>query len=106
MRVVVLPSAKRDLEDAFDFYESQEAGIGTYFSDCLAADLRVLQIHAGIHRRFGALYRYAAKKFPYWIYYRLDEQRQTAFVMAVLDARRNPETIRLREVQESRRRLG
>ena len=31
MKIVVLPSAKDDLADGFDFYEQQDAGLGGYF---------------------------------------------------------------------------
>jgi hypothetical protein len=39
MKIRLLPEAERDLEIAADFYESQQSGLGSYFNDCLTADI-------------------------------------------------------------------
>ena len=39
MKMRLLPEAERDLEIAADFYESQQSGLGSYFNDCLTADI-------------------------------------------------------------------
>jgi hypothetical protein len=31
MKIVILPSARNDLDDGFDFYERQGEGLGNYF---------------------------------------------------------------------------
>jgi plasmid stabilization system protein ParE len=95
MRIRILPSAKRDLHRGFGFYERQEAGIGSYFLDSLYSDIDSISVFAGIHRRVGELFRFKSKRFPFWIYYRLETG--TAYVVAVLDARRAPWRIRRRE---------
>ena len=51
MKIRLLPEAERDLEIAADFYESQQSGLGSYFNDCLTADIESLRIYAGIHLR-------------------------------------------------------
>jgi hypothetical protein len=33
MRILILPSARDDLSDGFDFYERQQEGLGDYFQD-------------------------------------------------------------------------
>jgi hypothetical protein len=35
MRILILPSARDDLSDGFEFYERQEAGLGDYFQESL-----------------------------------------------------------------------
>ena len=96
--IVVLPSAKRDLRAGFRFYERQEAGVGDYFLDSLSADISSIRLLAGIHRCRGDLHRFTGKRFPYWIYYRLEGG--TAFVVAILDSRRDPAKIQARERKE------
>jgi hypothetical protein len=49
MRIRLLPEAEIDLEIGADFYESQQPGLGSYFNDCLTADIESLRIYAGIH---------------------------------------------------------
>ncbi|NJS37010.1 MAG: type II toxin-antitoxin system RelE/ParE family toxin [Brachymonas sp.] len=92
-KVRIAPSAEGDLLDAYQFYERQESGVGDYFLLCLASDIESLGIYAGIHTksRFD-LYHTPSKRFPFSIYYHFDGE--TATVAAVLDARRNPQSIR------------
>lgn len=50
MRIRILASARRDLDDGYWFYESQEAGLGDYFSSSVKSDIEGLRISAGVHR--------------------------------------------------------
>jgi plasmid stabilization system protein ParE len=92
--IVISDSAQDDLLAGFWFYERQQAGIGTYFLDSLAADIDALLIYAGVQAQAPAseLYRMLATRFPYAIYYTLEAS--TATVVAVLDTRQDPEWIR------------
>lgn len=101
MNVRVLPAAKHDLRRGFAFYERAEQGIGSYFLDTLASDIDSLRLFAGIHRQRGELLRFKSKRFPFWIYYRLEAD--TAYVVAVLDARQHPSRTAAREQRERRR---
>lgn len=87
------PSAEQDLLAGFDFYESQVAGLGDYFLDNLIADIDSLCVAAGAHpKSYANFYRMLSKRFPFAIYYEL--QDHTAFVVAVLDCRQNPGSIK------------
>lgn len=93
MKIRILASARRDLVDGFWFYEKQEKGLGAYFRDSLNSGVDSLQIHAGIHvKRFGDFHRMLSKRFPFAIYYRVEQG--TIEVHAVLDSRRDPARIR------------
>jgi hypothetical protein len=48
MKIIILPAARDDLADGFDFYERQREGLGDYFLDSLASDIDSLQLYAGI----------------------------------------------------------
>jgi plasmid stabilization system protein ParE len=95
MKIRILPSAVQDLDAGFEFYERQEPGVGDYFIDSISSDIGSLRIHAGIHRMKGDHFRFSSKRFPYWIYYRMEGD--TAYVAAILDARQHPAKIRARE---------
>jgi|TARA_B110000908_G_scaffold140961_1_gene168365 hypothetical protein len=85
--------AKDDLDDGYLFYESQEFGLGDYFSSNLKSDIEGLKISAGIHRVvFKDYHRLLSKVFPYAIYYTLKDNH--VIIWAVIDCRRNPEWIR------------
>jgi hypothetical protein len=86
-------SAEQDLLLGFEFYESQETGLGHYFLDSLIADIDALALYADMHPKpIVGLSRSLARRFPFAIYYDFDGH--TALVLAVLDCRRNPRSIR------------
>lgn len=95
MKIRILGAASRDLIDGYRFYESQAAGVGDYFLDSLYSDIDSLAISAGAHSvHFGKYRRLLSKRFPFAVYYRVEEQ--TALVYSVLDCRRDPAWIRSR----------
>ena len=91
MRLRLLPEAEQDLEIGADFYESQKAGLGVYFNDCLASDIESLRLYAGIHEKYRGFHRSLSKRFPFSIYYKLNED--CVEIYAVLDARQDPRRI-------------
>jgi plasmid stabilization system protein ParE len=92
MKVLILPSALGDLQDGFDFYEEQVAGVGDHFFRCLFSDIDAIVHHAGVHRKIHGHHRAIARRFPYAIYYTIE--RDTILIRRVLDCRRNPRWIR------------
>ena len=89
MKIRILGSALRDLEDGHDFYERQAPGIGGYFQDCLLDDIDSLARYGGIHRTVFGFHRLLSKRFPYAIYYRIDAEGMV-LVYRILDCRRDP----------------
>ena len=95
MKIKILGAACADLIDGYWFYERQAQGVGTYFLDSLYSDINSLILTAGMHIvHFGKYHRHLSKRFPFAIYYRVEEE--TVLVYAVLDCRRNPAWIRKR----------
>ena len=89
MRIRTLNAAQHDLRDGYRFYELQEKGLGTYFLDSLYADIDSLMLFAGIHLVVeNGYYRMLAKRFPFAVYYRIEEN--TILVYSILDCRRRP----------------
>ncbi len=80
MKIKLLSSALEDLYDGRLFYEKKGEGLGEY-------------LHAGIHPKFFGYYRMLSKRFPYAIYYKIEEV-SLVVVWRVLDLRRNPKKIR------------
>ena len=99
MTVVILEDAADDTEAGQRCYESRESGIGDYFVESILSDLDSLVLYAGIHRQHFGFHRMLSKRFPFCIYYEVE--RETAYVYAILDMRRDPLWIR-RELQRRR----
>jgi hypothetical protein len=94
VRIEILDEAQEDLVQGFRFYEGREAGLGPYFLDCLFSDIDSLLVYAGIHQAVYGYRRCLSKRFPFVIYYSLEEK--VVRVYAVVDCRRNPLWIRKR----------
>ncbi len=92
MMVVVLDDAAEDIESGKRFYESCEAGVGDYFTESILSDLESLVLYAGIHPVYLGFHRMLSNRFPFGIYYEVEEEM--AYVYAILDLRRDPLWIR------------
>ena len=73
------------------FYEKNAPGLGDYFLDCIQADVRSLKIYAGIHEMSEGFHRMLAKRFPFAVYYLIENDNIDVY--AILDCRRDPEWI-------------
>ena len=91
MEIRLLESAKDDLREGWHFYEEQAVGVGDYFLDSIQADVRSLRLYAGIHERADGFHRMLAKRFPFAVYYLIEEGRIDIY--AILDCRRDPDWI-------------
>jgi len=91
MRIRILGSAIADLAVGRDFYDQQESGVGDYFQDCLFSDIDSLVLYEGMHRQVFGYHRLLSKRFPYAIYYRMDDD--IVLVFRVLDCRMEPEKL-------------
>ena len=92
MKIKILPSALEDLHAGQVFYEMQAEGVGEYFFDSLFSDIDSLVLFAGVHRKVYGFYRMLSRRFPYAVYYRIEED--VVIVWRVLDLRRDPARIR------------
>ena len=79
MLVRILDSAHNDIRD------------GDYFSDTLYGEIESLALYAGIHNKRFGFYRALSRRFPYSIYYDIEDGE--ARVYGVLDNRRDPNWI-------------
>jgi len=94
MIVYISSDAEDDLIEGYWFYERQQSGLGDYFRSCLISDIESLAYFGGIHEKVHGLYRALSNRFPFCLYYRMEQEN--VIVVAVIDARRNPSWIRNR----------
>ncbi|MGC4015508.1 MAG: hypothetical protein QM755_13470 [Luteolibacter sp.] len=95
MRIRISHEAWDDLLEGCQFYETQEPGLGAYFTASLRDDIEGLKLTGGIHRVvYRDLHRLLSKRFPFAIYYRCDGD--FVDIHAVLDCRRSPAWVRRR----------
>jgi len=90
--VVILEDAAADLESGAQFYESCETGVGNYFLDSILSDLDSLILFAGVHPICFGFHRMLSKRFPFGIYYEVEDDM--VYVYAIMDLRRDPLWVR------------
>jgi len=98
MKIEILDHAKQDLISGYWFYEKQAPGLGSYFLDTLSSDIDSLLLYAGSHPVIHGCHRSLSRRFPFAVYYRLEDN--TVRVRAVLDCRQRPARTRRRLTEE------
>ena len=87
--LVFRPAAAADIEDAFQWYESRQIGLGEEFLEAVQEAVRVVQAHP---ERYPVLWRHTRRalleRFPYGLYYRIHEER--IVIVACMHGRRSP----------------
>ncbi len=88
MKLRILPSAIQDLRRGQEFYARQSDTLAEYFLDSLFSDIDSLELYAGVHAKVFGYFRLLAKRFPFAVYYKVDDE--VCIVWRVLDCRQNP----------------
>jgi len=88
-KIVFRQQARRELDEAGDWYEQERVGLGLEF---FAEIERLLHRVSGNPEQFPILFRSTrkavARRFPYCVYFR--ERNQHIVVVAVFHSARNP----------------
>ena len=87
--ILVRPAAAADIEEAFEWYQTQRFGLGEEFREVLRSTLNLIaenpQLYQVVHRRTR---RALLKRFPYGVFFK--EYPQVIIVVACMRGRRNP----------------
>lgn len=94
-RVDVLPAAEQDIADAVAWYDARSPLLGDRLLDELDATMTRIRATPLIFRAVhGPVRRAAARVFPYFIWFVLEDDSDRAHVIAVTHHRRNPTEVR------------
>jgi toxin ParE1/3/4 len=98
-RVALRPEVEVDVNDAADWYDHKEPGLGSAFVDEVIRVFDALAEKPLLHSRRHAMkdirWRYPAR-FPYRVIYQVNEVEHSVVVAAVLHAARNDQLWRKR----------
>jgi plasmid stabilization system protein ParE len=87
--LVFHPAVEGEVEDAYQWYEQQRAGLGDEFLQALEAVYSRLQATPQIHQQIrGDVRRALLRRFPYSVYYRVHSDKVE--IVAVQHQRRDP----------------
>lgn len=89
LRVIFRPAADADLQDAYDWYEKRQSGLGVEFirevDRCIGNIMSQSKMYPIVH---GSVRQAPAKRFPYCVMYL--EAKDEVVVLAVFPAARDP----------------
>lgn len=88
--LILTKNSQKDLDDAYQWYEEQNRGLGQEFIRCVDAKLSEISC-APLHHQIvfkENVHRALTNRFPYPIYFVNDEDTITFF--AILHQRKNP----------------
>ena len=97
-KVIAEAEAKREWNEAVDWYEASETGVGWRFDDELQAFLHTLAYNPERFRLAGRLTHKAKmpEPWPYSIYFTVDTAHREVKILAVWHGARNPAELRRR----------
>jgi toxin ParE1/3/4 len=91
-RITISEDAESDLDNAFIWYEFQKLGLGEKFIRCISDALLLIQSDPkAFPIVFENIRRCIVKKFPFVIYYIVNEKKKETQVIAFFHSSRNPE---------------
>lgn len=88
--VVIEPRALADIQDAIDYYESKQIGLGEYFYQVIDEHLDTISRNPFFEIRYKDYRGIPTKKFPFIIFYFLDEEIKKVFILSVFNTSLNP----------------
>ncbi len=87
---VLDPRAMQDIQQAIDYYDEQELGLGEQFEDFVNECHIKLEQNPFFQVRYDDIHCLPLKKYPYMIHFSINEQKQLITVMAVFNTARDP----------------
>jgi toxin ParE1/3/4 len=88
--IIIDPRAIREIREAMDYYDEQQAGLGQRFEAELNKNLLKLQKNPFFRIRYDKVRCLPVKKFPYLVHYTVDEANNLIFIHAVFHTSRDP----------------
>ena len=93
--IQILNDAEKDFDEAYIWYESKQIGLGIEFIDQIDLALQKISRNPQAFQKiFKKTRRYIIGKFPFGLYYLVDDVNKEIKVIAVLHFKRSPKSYR------------
>jgi len=89
--ILLLEDAENDLDEAFIWYENQRIGLGEEFIKYVEIAFDFIKKHPkASERKEINVHRSIMDKFPYGIYYKMDQEHSQIQIIGILHFKRTP----------------
>lgn len=89
-KIVISPLAINDIQQAIDYYDEQQPGLGEKFESALNEYLLVLRKHPLFQLRYDEVRCLPLPKFPFMIHFTVSETENIVSIHAVFHTAKNP----------------
>jgi hypothetical protein len=89
-KIVIEPRAIFDIQEAVDYYDFKQIGLGEYFFQALEDHIEVVRNNPFFQIRYKDYYGLPIKKFPFIIFYFIQEEEKIVYVVSVFNTSLNP----------------
>lgn len=89
-KIVFEPRAIFDIQDAIDYYDSKQIGLGEYFYETLERHIVVIIKSPFFQIKYKDYHGFPIKKFPFIIFYFIDEEEKTVYIVSVFNTFLDP----------------
>lgn len=91
-KVIYNPDIYKDIQQAIDWYNEQQSGLGLRFYKILNKRLNSLKTDALLYTiRYDDIRCLPLRNFPYMIHYRVDREQKVVKIEAIIHMGRNPD---------------
>ena len=88
--IKIEPEAYQDIQEAIDWYNHQQPGLGGRFQMEIKATFNKLKRHPFFQIRYDNVHCFLLKRFPYMVHYTIDEENSNIIVRAVFCTSNDP----------------
>jgi toxin ParE1/3/4 len=88
-KVLVEPRALADIQQAIDYYDSRQAGLGKKFEASIEKHFLSISKNPFFQIRYSGIRCLPIKKFPFLIHFIVDEKRKIVYVISVFHTSQN-----------------
>jgi len=89
MNIRYLKYAKLEFHDSIKYYETQQKGLGKRFDSSIQKSINtILEFPNAFHKIDDNIRKYVVDKFPYNIYYLIEED--TIVILSIASQRKDP----------------
>lgn len=87
--LVIDSRAIQDVQEAIDYYDNQQVGLGKRFEAVLNKSLLLLEKNPLFRIRYDDVRCLPMKKYPYMVHFTVDESQQVVTVLALFHTSRD-----------------
>ncbi len=90
-KIVVSEAALYEFEDAVNYYNSQKENLGNEFAALVNRSFeQISENPCGFQLMYDGIRHFVIGRFPYSIFYKIDDKENTIIIIAIFNAHRNP----------------